>query len=672
MGQSLSACSEDDDPMNDFCNALYSEPLTYSRVNFHELIRKLGSTKSQQRQVPHSLLSLSTTNASALCPRSPLAEVLDFDLTMKDIDELIDAEDEQLQIEKTTTVEIASAKPAKEVIHRTAVAPLASKKEVSTHRLIIPLALKKELFQRFRLAHTYNNLTVSTKPCVGVDFPWWIAEFSIPIIIKISCTNPPFTCRLAPLKPPKPSKDVVLYKPPHYFQSISQDSQALLLLQSALGNISCLPKTGFSELLPLSATATLTGTIVSTIMIRVDSISKSPCPRAHKNEIPTPPGLQKCQLPLSPSLLRLLPPPLILSPLGFTSPPQMAPSLPPGLLPPCQHPPPAATPLCQVVLLPPGLSLPPQMTPSLPPGLLPPCQQQPPCPNSRSDTSPPTTLPICPLELRAQREVASALKHSAHMFGGDKEYTIEAMMGYGANGVAVAAMSLGTGKPVAIKIINKNGDGAVWGVRLDTACASRMGRILGTCARCCMTCGMSHAGRGHQGMLPVAMIRALFKQCVEGVLAMHGLGFSHGDVKPENFLVRTVGSGLELVLTDMGNIHFPGEVMARYGTPNFSAPEFLAGFVGVRDGRAADVFALGVMLCRLFGVAGVFQASMDHMAFGNLNYQTVVRAGGGGGDFPLNTGGSTVFPTSLVQGMLKIDPRARISIQDVVNDAFCL
>ncbi|WAS89617.1 sigma 54-interacting transcriptional regulator [Nannocystis punicea] len=71
--------------------------------------------------------------------------------------------------------------------------------------------------------------------------------------------------------------------------------------------------------------------------------------------------------------------------------------------------------------------------------------------------------------------------------------------------------------------------------------------------------------------------------------AIHEAGTHHGDVSPGNVLAGDGG----VVLTDFGQVGCLG-----CGTPGFLAPEALAG----GGGPAADVFALGCLLCfRLFG-----------------------------------------------------------------------
>lgn len=93
---------------------------------------------------------------------------------------------------------------------------------------------------------------------------------------------------------------------------------------------------------------------------------------------------------------------------------------------------------------------------------------------------------------------------------------------------------------------------------------------------------------------------ALLIQMAQGLSWVHEHGFMHLDVKPENFLVVSTPSLLEVKLTDFdlsraADDHGPRRQM---GTPGFMAPEQ---FVGRCAYQASDVFAFGLiayqMLC---------------------------------------------------------------------------
>jgi serine/threonine protein kinase len=89
------------------------------------------------------------------------------------------------------------------------------------------------------------------------------------------------------------------------------------------------------------------------------------------------------------------------------------------------------------------------------------------------------------------------------------------------------------------------------------------------------------------------------KQLLAGVAALHAGGVIHRDLKPNNVMLETGGSGLHVSIMDFGlarpheaaNTLFGSGVIA--GTPGYMAPELLR---GGRPTKATDLFALGVVL----------------------------------------------------------------------------
>jgi serine/threonine protein kinase len=95
----------------------------------------------------------------------------------------------------------------------------------------------------------------------------------------------------------------------------------------------------------------------------------------------------------------------------------------------------------------------------------------------------------------------------------------------------------------------------------------------------------------------------IVRQIAEALAALHGAGFVHGDVKPDN--VRLIDDGTA-VLIDLGFAHRPGEnaVLRRrgyiLGTANYLAPELCSGEPDADT--ASDLFSLGVTMFEM--VAG--------------------------------------------------------------------
>jgi eukaryotic-like serine/threonine-protein kinase len=97
--------------------------------------------------------------------------------------------------------------------------------------------------------------------------------------------------------------------------------------------------------------------------------------------------------------------------------------------------------------------------------------------------------------------------------------------------------------------------------------------------------------------LDVSTAAWIARQIAEALAALHGAGFAHGDIKPDN--IRLVEDG-RAILLDLGFAHRPGEnahlLEQGYvlGTVNYLAPELCG--PAPEDGLACDQFSLGVTL----------------------------------------------------------------------------
>ena len=88
-----------------------------------------------------------------------------------------------------------------------------------------------------------------------------------------------------------------------------------------------------------------------------------------------------------------------------------------------------------------------------------------------------------------------------------------------------------------------------------------------------------------------------FEHVARGLRALHERGLVHRDLKPENILLLGGEAGRRWVISDFGLVRRPiGETTGQptvgfWGTPDFAAPEALA---GVHDlTAAADIFGFG-------------------------------------------------------------------------------
>lgn len=154
------------------------------------------------------------------------------------------------------------------------------------------------------------------------------------------------------------------------------------------------------------------------------------------------------------------------------------------------------------------------------------------------------------------------------------------------------------------------------------------------------------------GPLPVSQAVAAGRQVAAALAALHGTGFIHSDVKPEN--VRLGGPG-RVKLVDLGFAHRPGEDADLHaagvvmGTANYLAPELCAR--PPVDGFAADVFSLGVTL---------FEALTGVLPYPTGTMAAVVRRHRDDPPTELREFGD--FPPGVVRavkGMLARDPADR-------------
>lgn len=92
--------------------------------------------------------------------------------------------------------------------------------------------------------------------------------------------------------------------------------------------------------------------------------------------------------------------------------------------------------------------------------------------------------------------------------------------------------------------------------------------------------------------LPYTQIEELFVQTLRALQYLHQCGIVHGDLKPENVLVKTDQDTWQTKLIDFGVAVFKeqGKIM---GSPTYLAPEI---FMGSSSSPSTDLYAMGVML----------------------------------------------------------------------------
>jgi hypothetical protein len=235
----------------------------------------------------------------------------------------------------------------------------------------------------------------------------------------------------------------------------------------------------------------------------------------------------------------------------------------------------------------------------------------------------------------------------------DGKYRLERLIGKGGMGAVYEATDLRLQRQVALKVIT----GELFGNREALSRFEREARLSARLNHPNIVALHDYGRAGAEGAylvmeflrgrslrqemgeekgLPTAVIADWFGQILEGVGAAHHAGIIHRDLKPENVFLAAQPDGQMLVkLLDFGiaklrqldnaetlGITTPGMLV---GTPNYMAPELLAG--GAASDRG-DIFALGVMLVEMLTGQRPFQGSTYHEMVQAIIQQTYHLPGG--------------------------------------------
>ncbi|KAI9334934.1 kinase-like domain-containing protein [Obelidium mucronatum] len=175
-------------------------------------------------------------------------------------------------------------------------------------------------------------------------------------------------------------------------------------------------------------------------------------------------------------------------------------------------------------------------------------------------------------------------------------------------------------------------------------------------------------------LLPTEPVKHIIRECAKALSAIHEAGFYHGDVKLENILLEfptsTFGNKSDapkLMLADYGHCSKVANGIKRYGTEEVAPPEFLNDGPAFLDGRASDVFALGMVLCVLLSDHGLFPRA----AKGTKRHGFKALLEKKEGRFPFDFRDAfSNGARELLNGMCMVDPDCRFTMNTVMHNAW--
>lgn len=169
-------------------------------------------------------------------------------------------------------------------------------------------------------------------------------------------------------------------------------------------------------------------------------------------------------------------------------------------------------------------------------------------------------------------------------------------------------------------------------------------------------------------ILNIEMSRLFFSQISKGLLFIHSNNLCHRDMSLENCLIFREDDNYTIKITDFGqarmNKIFENSINRRVGKPGYIAPEFFVD--NVYDGKCIDIWAMGCIFFTLlsgfkpFGEDSLTKYSEKYLYFKQNGILRLIR------EYDI----AHLFDYAsldLIYRMLRIDPRKRISISDVVK-----
>ncbi|XP_043516246.1 maternal embryonic leucine zipper kinase-like [Frieseomelitta varia] len=249
-------------------------------------------------------------------------------------------------------------------------------------------------------------------------------------------------------------------------------------------------------------------------------------------------------------------------------------------------------------------------------------------------------------------------------------YDLEKTIGSGGFAKVKLATHIATGEKVAIKIMDKISLGDdLPRVKLEVQALKtllhqhicRLYQVIETDSHYFMVIEYCSGGElfdhiVEKNRLSETESRKFFRQIVSAVAYLHSLGYAHRDLKPENVLLDREEN---LKLIDFGLCAKPkngidSHLQTSCGSPTYAAPELILGKKYL--GSEVDIWSMGVLLYAL--LCGFLP--FDDNSIENL-YRKILS---GKYDEPSWLSSSS---KRLIRAMLQIDPKKRITIQELCN-----
>ncbi|KAJ3231493.1 hypothetical protein HDU81_003719 [Chytriomyces hyalinus] len=172
-------------------------------------------------------------------------------------------------------------------------------------------------------------------------------------------------------------------------------------------------------------------------------------------------------------------------------------------------------------------------------------------------------------------------------------------------------------------------------------------------------------------LLPLNPVKRIMRHVAVGLRFIHKRAFYHGDLKLENILVAesTAAATQFIKIADYGRCRPVHHGIQTYGTFEVSAPELLHDSPfdpSTLDGRACDVFALGMMLYCLLSARGELPPACRLLKSRTIGLEFLMERYAHCG-FPVgDVDGLDEAGVALMEGMLRVDVGRRFTVEEVL------